>query len=109
MDIQATDTGSGLRCRVPRQLGSRSVSGNFAGGDDCGDLTPATEAVDMSMNAKCAEVAGPRARSGHRSGMADGDYTLTVKVADWAGNVRESDAADHGAEHAGRSTPRRRP
>ena len=88
MDIQATDTGSGLRAAYAT-LGSRSVSGNFASGEDCGDLTPATDQVDMSVNANCAEVAG-LSLSLDTVGMADGDYTLTVKVADWAGNVRES-------------------
>ena len=43
----------------------------------------------MSMNADCAEVAGLTLGL-DTIGMPDGDYTLTVRVADWAGNVRES-------------------
>ena len=92
MDIQATDTGSGLRsasAELASGLGSRSVSGNFEVGAGCGDLTPATEAVDMSLNAKCADVAA-LPLSLNTVGMTDGDYTLTVRVTDWAGNVRES-------------------
>ena len=43
----------------------------------------------MSINADCAEVAALKLGL-DTVNVPDGDYTLTVKVADWAGNVRES-------------------
>jgi hypothetical protein len=87
LDIQATDTGSGLRW-ASAQIGSAFVQGNFAGGDDCRDLTPGTPTVDMPLSDDCAEVSSvPLGLD--TINVPDGNYNLVVKVADWAGNVRE--------------------
>jgi hypothetical protein len=89
IDVQATDTGSGLRSATAT-LGSVTDSAPFAGNDDCRDLTPATQSVDMSINADCAEVGSVDLSLATRNVIPDDDYTLTVTVTDWAGNVRSS-------------------
>jgi hypothetical protein len=89
INVQATDTGSGLRSAVAT-LGGVVVSGNFDGNDDCRDLTPATESIDMSINADCAEVDSLTLSLQTKNVIPDGNYTLTVAVVDWAGNVSSS-------------------
>ncbi len=88
LDIQATDTGSGLRF-ASATLGSAVVSDNFEAGEGCSDLTPGTSTIDMSLNADCTEV-GSLKLGLDTTNVPDGDYTLTVRVTDWSGNAREN-------------------
>jgi hypothetical protein len=88
LDIQATDTGSGLR-GASAQLGPAFVSADFAASDDCRDMSAGTSAVDMPLNADCAEVSS-LALGLDTINVPDGDYPLVVRVSDWAGNIRES-------------------
>jgi hypothetical protein len=88
LDIRANDGGVGLRYAQAFLLQAQEPIQKSFTATNCADMTPDDAVVDLPLVNDCKHVDNigitvPTA------GVADGYYTLVVRVADWAGNVGE--------------------
>jgi hypothetical protein len=87
LDIHANDPGIGLNYAEAGIEGTVLARSRFAAAN-CDDLSPDSATVDLPLGNDCPHVkqVGIDVAT---TGLPDGNYTLLVRVADWAGNVTE--------------------
>jgi hypothetical protein len=83
LDVRAADAGTGLRSVVAALDGAPISQAGFGG---CAELSPADGTADVALGADCVHV-GTAALTVDTAAVANGDHTLTVTVADIAGNA----------------------
>ena len=87
LDIHANDPGVGLNWAEAGIDGTVLARSRFAAAN-CDDLSPESETVDLPLDNDCPNVDSVGIDVA-TTGLPDGNYTLVVRVADWAGNVTE--------------------
>jgi hypothetical protein len=86
LDIAATDGGTGLRYAEAWLAGMAPVRAPFEGANNCEDLTPGDESIDLKSNNDCMRVGHARPKINTKLVEDSPHQVLTVKVVDWAGN-----------------------
>ncbi|MDA0163076.1 hypothetical protein OM076_22575 [Solirubrobacter ginsenosidimutans] len=87
LDVHGNDAGVGLRYAEAGIEGTSLASKAFPA-TNCDDLSPDGATVDLPLDNDCAHVDKVDLHVS-TTGLPDGDYTLLVRVTDWAGNVTE--------------------
>jgi hypothetical protein len=87
LDIHANDPGVGLNWAEASIEGTVPARTRFAA-SNCDELTPGDDTVDLPLGNDCPNVDSVKIDVA-TTGLPDGNYTLLVRVADWAGNITE--------------------
>ncbi|HEY6890344.1 MAG TPA: hypothetical protein VI300_21245, partial [Solirubrobacter sp.] len=87
LDIHANDPGVGLNWAEAGIDGTVLARQRFAA-SNCEELTPGDGTVDLPLGNDCPNVEATQIDVA-TTGLPDGNYTLVVRVADWAGNITE--------------------
>jgi hypothetical protein len=87
LDIHANDPGVGLNWAEAAIDGAPVTRKRFAA-SNCDELTPEDATVDLPLGNDCPNV-DQVGIDVVTTGIPDGNYTLVVRVADWAGNITE--------------------
>ena len=88
LDIHANDPGVGLNWAEASIEGTVPARTRFAA-SNCDELTPGDDTVDLPLGNDCPNVDSVKIDVA-TTGLPDGNYTLLVRVADWAGNSPSS-------------------
>jgi hypothetical protein len=95
LDIRANDAGVGLNWAEAGLVGGPLTRTRFAA-SNCNEITPDDATIDLPLDNDCPhvdkagiDIALNALNPNQTPVYPDGNYTLVVRVADWAGNVTE--------------------